>query len=57
MVQDIDFHDAEEKAHVSGAEFPGTNAARLWEAFANGATGMPVFASCLVLHFNLSWME
>jgi len=57
VVQDIDFHDAEEKAHVSGAEFPGTNAARLWEAFANGATGMPVFASCLVLHFNLSWME
>jgi len=44
-VQDIDFSDPEEKAHVSGIDFSGINTGRTWEAFANGATGMPLAAS------------
>lgn len=38
-VQDIDFKDPDEKPYVSGVNFPGTNSARAWEAFAVGNTG------------------
>lgn len=50
-VEDVNFEDKNEKEYVSSVPFPGTNSARVWEAFATEKTDKyTTFEDALEVH-------